>query len=74
MGNPAGDKRKLKEKRRLRQEARLGPGAYLPKDQRAELQAAIKKGEELTKAKNEEKAKEKAAAKAAAAAAPVAAK
>ena len=63
MGNPAGDKRKLKEKRRMRQEQRLGPGAYLPKDQRAELQAAIKKGEEVVKARNEARAKAKAAAK-----------
>lgn len=63
MGNPAGDKRKLKEKRRMRQEQRLGPGAYLPKDQRAELQAAIKVGEAAVKAANEAKAKQKAAAK-----------
>lgn len=63
MGNPAGDKRKLKEKRRMRQEQRIGPGTYLPKDQRAELQAAIKVGEAEVKAKNEAKAKQKAAAK-----------
>jgi hypothetical protein len=66
MGNPAGDKRKLKEKRRMRQELRLGPGAYLPKEQRAQLQAEIKKGEEVVKAANEAKAKTKAAAKPAA--------
>ena len=66
MGNPAGDKRKLKEKRRNRQELRLGPGAYLPKDQRAQLQAEIKKGEEVVKAAREARGKEKAAAKKAA--------
>ncbi len=39
MGNPAGDQRKKKEKRRMRHEARLGPGAYLPKEVREKLQA-----------------------------------
>jgi len=72
MGNPAGDKKKLKEKRRNRQEVRLGPGAYLPKDQRAVLQAEIKKGEEVVKAAREARGKEKAAAKAAPAAKPAA--
>ncbi len=41
MGNPASVKRKLKEKRRARHENRLGPGAYLPKDEREKLNAAI---------------------------------
>jgi hypothetical protein len=37
MGNPAGDKRKKKEKRRAKFEARLGgPLAYIPKDAREE--------------------------------------
>jgi hypothetical protein len=43
MGNPASDKRKLKEKRRKRHEQRLGPGAYLPKEERAKLQAELDK-------------------------------
>lgn len=43
MGNPASDKRKLKEKRRKRHEERLGVGAYLPKDERAKLQAELEK-------------------------------
>lgn len=60
MGNPAGDKRKLKEKRRMRQEQRLGPGAYLPKADRAELQAAIAAGEAAVKAANAAKAAAKA--------------
>ena len=34
MGNPAGEKRKLKEKRRKRQALRLGPGGQLPKAER----------------------------------------
>ncbi len=43
MGNPAGDKRKLKEKRRKRHEERLGPGAYLPKEVREQFHAEIEK-------------------------------
>lgn len=51
MGNPAADKRKLKEKRRKRHEQRVGPGTYLPKEVRAELQAEIAKAIEAEKAK-----------------------
>jgi hypothetical protein len=43
MGNPASDKRKKTEKRRKKYEQRLGPGAYLPKEQREQLNAAIEK-------------------------------
>jgi hypothetical protein len=43
MGNPAGDKKKLKEKRRKRHEERLGPGAYLPREERAKLHAELEK-------------------------------
>ena len=43
MGNPAGEKRKKKEKRRKRQEARVGPGTYLPKEQREQLQKELAK-------------------------------
>jgi hypothetical protein len=43
MGNPASVKRKLKEKRRKRHEERLGVGAYLPKEERARLQAELEK-------------------------------
>jgi hypothetical protein len=43
MGNPAGDKKKLKEKRRKRHEERLGPGAYLPKAERELLHAELEK-------------------------------
>ena len=45
MGNPASVKRKLKEKRRKRHEQRIGPGTYLPKAVREELQAELKKAE-----------------------------
>jgi hypothetical protein len=57
MGNPAGVKKKLKEKRRKRHEERLGPGAYLPKAEREKLHA------ELEKLAAAEEAKQKAAAK-----------
>jgi hypothetical protein len=52
MGNPASVKRKLKEKRRKRHEQRLGPGAYLPKEDRAKLQAELDK---LAKAEEQKK-------------------
>lgn len=51
MGNPAGDKKKLKEKRRKRHEQRIGPGAYLPKSIREELQVEISKAVAAQKAK-----------------------
>jgi hypothetical protein len=43
MGNPATVKRKKTEKRRKRYEMRLGPGAYLPKDERLALNAELDK-------------------------------
>jgi hypothetical protein len=66
MGNPASVKRKKTEKRRKRYEQRLGPGAYLPKEEREKLNAELeklaaadaKRKAELKKAK-EQKAKEK---------------
>ena len=43
MGNPASDKRKKTEKRRKKYEQRLGPGAYLPRDERLKLNAELEK-------------------------------
>jgi hypothetical protein len=43
MGNPASDKRKKTEKRRKRYEQRLGPGVYLPREERLQLNAHIEK-------------------------------
>lgn len=58
MGNPAGMKRKKKEKRRAKFEARLGgPLAYIPKDAREEALKAIAAEEKKIAA--EEKAKKK---------------
>jgi hypothetical protein len=63
MGNPAMVKRKKTEKRRKKYEQRLGPGAYLPKEERlkfnAEVEkaaaAALKEKAEREKAKKEKK-------------------
>lgn len=58
MGNPAGMKRKKKEKRRAKFEARLGgPLAYLPKDAREEALKVL--AEEEKKLAAEAKAKKK---------------
>ena len=43
VGNPASDKRKLTEKRRKKYEQRLGPGVYLPKEERLKLNAELEK-------------------------------
>ncbi len=56
MGNPATVKRKATEKRRKKYEARLGPGAYLPKDEREKVNAEMAKFEVAEK---ERKAKVK---------------
>ena len=57
MGNPAGVKKKKKEKRRLKFEARLGPAAYFPKEVREQVNAEIAKAEEAAKKAKAEKAK-----------------
>ncbi|MDY3553773.1 hypothetical protein R5W24_002887 [Gemmata sp. JC717] len=82
MGNPASDTRKATEKRRKRYEARLGPGVYLPKQERLAVNAEMEKfaaaeKERLAKVKAEREAKrkaKKAAPKPAAAPAPEEAK
>jgi colicin import membrane protein len=51
MGNPASVKRKKTEKRRKRYEDRLGPGVYLPKDERLKLNAEMEKFAEAEKAR-----------------------
>lgn len=63
MGNPASVIRKKTEKRRKRYEQRLGPGVYLPKDQRLAVNEAVKKHEAEAKAKAEKTRKERAAKK-----------
>jgi len=80
MGNPAMVKRKNSEKRRKKYEQRLGPGVYMPKDERLVFNAEAEKAiaaavAEKTKYDADKKAaklKKKAAGPAAAA--PVAAK
>ena len=53
MGNPAGVRKKKREKRRKRFEERLGPGVYFPKELREQINAEIAKGLEEQQAKNE---------------------
>ena len=43
MGNPAGVKRKKKEKRRAKFEKRLGILAYVPKEIQDEIKKELKK-------------------------------
>jgi hypothetical protein len=43
MGNPAGLKRKKKEKRRAKFEKRLGILAYVPKEVQEEIKKELKK-------------------------------
>lgn len=59
MGNPAGVKKKKREKRRAKFENRLGPAAYFPKDIREQVNAEIERAIEAEKA---EKAKKPAKA------------
>jgi hypothetical protein len=56
MGNPAGMRRKKKEKRRAKFETRvggdLGPmGAYIPKEDRAEILKEVEKAAKAAAAK-----------------------
>ena len=67
MGNPAMVRVKKSEKRRKKFEARLGPGAYLPKAEREKLNKYLEeaaKVEEVRKAaeKTKKAAEKKAAA------------
>lgn len=59
MGNPASDKRKATEKRRKRYEDRLGPGAYLPKEQREQLNVELEKMAVVEKARVEQVKKDR---------------
>jgi len=70
MGNPASDKRKKTEKRRKRYEMRLGPGVYLPKEDREVVNAEVKKLEAEEKARAEKANQERAAKRKEKAAAP----
>jgi hypothetical protein len=60
MGNPASDKRKKTEKRRKRYEQRLGPGVYLPKEQREQVNAEVARLEAELKARRDARKAEKA--------------
>lgn len=64
MGNPASVKRKKTEKRRARYEKRLGPGAYLPKDERLKVNAEMEKFEKAEKEREAKVKKEREAKRA----------
>jgi hypothetical protein len=62
MGNPAMDKRKKSERRRKKYEQRLGPGVYLPKEERLKFNAEVEKAAKAAlkeKAEREKAKKEK---------------
>ena len=59
MGNPASVKRKKTEKRRKRYEDRLGPGAYLPKEERLKVNAEMEKFAAAEKVRLEKAKKER---------------
>ncbi len=69
MGNPASDTRKKTEKRRKKYEQRLGPGVYLPREERLKFNEHVAKAaeeaEKAAKAAKAEKAAKAAKAKAA---------
>lgn len=64
MGNPAMVKRKNSEKRRKKYEQRLGPGVYLPKDERLAYNAEAEKAIAAATAEKAKYDAEKKAAKA----------
>jgi hypothetical protein len=64
MGNPASVKRKKTEKRRKKYEDRLGPGVYLPKDERLKLNAELEKMAVAEKVRLEKVKKDREAARA----------
>ena len=57
VGNPASDIRKKTEKRRKKYEQRLGPGVYLPKEERLKFNEEVKKIEAAEAAKTPKKKK-----------------
>jgi hypothetical protein len=65
MGNPAMVKRKKTEKRRKKYETRLGPGAYLPKAERLQVNATVAKAEGEEKARKDKVKADRASKKAA---------
>lgn len=64
MGNPASVTRKKTEKRRKKYEDRLGPGVYLPKDDRLKVNAEAKKFEAAEKERLAKAAKDRQARRA----------
>ncbi len=63
MGNPAMVKRKNSEKRRKKYEQRLGPGVYMPKEEREVYNAEVAKAVAAAKAEKTKRDAEKKAKK-----------
>jgi 5-deoxy-D-glucuronate isomerase len=62
MGNPAMDRKKKSERRRKKYEQRLGPGVYLPREERLKVNAEVEKAlAAAKKAKQEQLAKKQQA-------------
>lgn len=58
MGNPAMNKKRKTERRRKKYELRLGPGVYLPREERLKFNAEVEKAAaEAEKAKKEQQGK-----------------
>lgn len=57
MGNPAMVKRKKTERRRKKYEQRLGPGVYLPKEERLKFNAEVEKAAAAALKEKAERAK-----------------
>lgn len=71
MGNPAMAKKKKTERRRKKYELRLGPGVYMPKEERLKFNAEVEKAAvEAEKTKKERAAKKEQVKKAKAAEVP----
>ncbi len=64
MGNPASVTRKKTEKRRKKYEDRLGPGVYLPKDERLKVNAEMEKFAAAEKVRLEKAKKDREARRA----------
>ncbi len=64
MGNPAMDRRKKSERRRKKYEQRLGPGVYLPKEERERFNAEVARAKEAEKAEKAKRDAERKAKKA----------
>lgn len=59
MGNPASDTRKKTEKRRKKYEERLGPGVYLPREERLKFNQEVEEMARLEEEKSKKPVEKK---------------